>query len=478
MKLALAVVATAAAIAVPVAAAASAPPNDPFLSRQWYLTRDHALETYNAAHLLFTVRVAVIDSGVDAGHPELKNRIAAAKSFVGGSPTTDTLGHGTFVAGEIAAIPDNGVGIAGLAPSVKLLVAKVVRDDGTIPPQAEARAIRWSVRNGARVINLSLGSTRDPGDSSVDGYSQVEENAIEFAVRRGVLVVAAAGNGNDAPLKPWPYASYPAAYPHVLGVAAYGRSGNVPAFSNRDDQYVDIAAPGIDIFSLFPRNLTQRFSACSEQGYSSCGTKDFRHADGTSFASPQVAAAAAILLGTMPALRPDQVSTILKLSASDATPANGCTDCQPGPDALSGFGRLDVGAALDALTGPAPAPDRLEPNDDAGSESAIVAAPRAFTATLDSWDDPNDVYRVYLERGQRLAVVVHSSSKLDPSLVAWKPGLTSLSTATSDLRVRRSIHPPGAPEHVRFRAGRSGWYYVQVKLAAPGLGPYRIKFTF
>ena len=458
-------------------AAGSSPPNDPFVARQWYLSRDHALDTFDAAKQLFTVRVAVIDSGVDFGHPELRNRIVAHKSFVGGT-VADTIGHGTFVAGEIAAIADNSTGIAGLAPPARLVVAKVVRDDGTIPPRAEARAIRWAVRQGARVINLSLGSTRDPADPSVDGFSQVEQGAIEYAVRHGALVVAAAGNGNDAPVKPWPYASYPAAFPHVLGVGAYGRLGGVPSFSNRDDRLVDLTAPGMDIFSLFPRPLTAPFSACSEQGYSSCGTKDYRHADGTSFSSPQVAAAAALLFGEEAALRPDQVSTILKLTASDATVVNGCAECSPGPDALSGFGRLDVSAALDALQGPPPTPDRFEPNDDAGSQAAIVYHSLTATATLDWWDDPNDVYRVHLLKGQRLSVVVHAGPKIDPSIFLWKPGLQSLADARSDLRARRSIHGPGVPERIRFKAHRTAWYTLQVKLARPGLGPYRIHLTF
>ena len=481
MRRAVIVAGLAAAVAVPVAVAGGGQqPNDPFLSRQWYVGRDHALDIFETAKQLPTVRVAVIDSGVDAQHPELKNRIVAAKSFVGGSAKTDSVGHGTFVAGEIAAIADNGAGIAGLAPPARLLIAKVVRADGSIPPKAEARAIRWAVRMRARVINLSLGSTRDPGDSSVDGYSAMEKQAIEFAVRRGVLVVAAAGNGEDAPTQPWPYASYPAAFPHVLGVAAYGRSGNVPAFSNRDKQYVDLAAPGMGIFSLFPRPLTAKFTGCLDQGYSNCGTSDFRPADGTSFASPQVAAAAALLFGESPALRPDQVSTILKLTADDATPANGCAECTQGPDPLSGAGRLNIDAALSALVYP-PAPDRLEPNDDAGDEAAIVATPRAFTATLDAYDDPNDVYKVHLDRGQRLSVVVHSATDIDPSLFLWKPGLTSLAGATSDLRARRSIHAPGVPEHVRYRATKAGWYYVQVKLAQDSSayqGAYRIKLTF
>ncbi len=473
MRRALALGAAAVALAAPAAATAVTLPNDPLAQRQWYLGRDRALDIFDAAKQLFPVRVAVIDSGIDLGHPELKGRIAASHSFVGGS-MTDEVGHGTFVAGEIAAIADNGVGIAGLAPPARLVVAKVVRDDGTISPRAEARAIRWAVSQHARVINLSLGSTRDPGNPGNDGFSTAERLAIEFAVRRGVLVVAAAGNGNDAPTKPWPYASYPAAFPHVLGVGAYGRSGRVPMFSNRDDHYVDLAAPGMDIVSLFPRPLTRSFSDCLEQGYSPCGTKEYRNANGTSFSSPQVAAAAALLLGEIPSLRPDQVAEILKLTAQDATPANGCDDCTPGPDPLTGFGRLDIGSALDALPAGAPPADRLEPNDDTGRHAALVDRKLNTRATLDWWDDPTDVYRVHLNRGQGISVVVRAGPKLDPSLILWKPGLDRLADARSDLRARRSIHGPGVPERIAYRAHRSGWYYVQVKLARPGFGPYRI----
>ena len=475
MKRSLFLVALAAGLAVPAAAVASAP-NDPLAPRQWYLARDRALDVFDAAQQLFAIRVAVIDSGIDRDHPELRGRIAASRSFVGGS-VADQQGHGTFVAGEIAAIADNGTGIAGIAPSARLLVAKVVRDDGAIPPRAEARAIRWAVRSGARVINLSFGSVRDPADPGRDGFSSPERRAIQRAVRRGVLVVAAVGNGNNAPQKPWPYASYPAAFPHVLGVGAYGRSGGVPSFSNRDDQYVDLAAPGMDMVSLFPRSLTSRNTGCAEQGYSICGPKEYRHADGTSFASPQIAGAAAVLLGQMPLLRPDQVGAILKTTAADATPANGCDACTPGPDALTGFGRLDVGAALNALNGTLPAPDRLEPNDDVGAAAATVYDRLNTRATLDWWDDPSDVYRVYLRRGQGISAAVRSS-KVDPSIILWKPGLHALADARSDLRARRSIHGPGVVERLAYRARRGGWFSLQVKLARPGFGPYRIRLAF
>ena len=476
MRRVLALGAAAVALAAPATAVAFTPPNDPLVPRQWYLGRDRALDIFDAAKQLIPVRVAVIDSGVDASHPELRGRIAASKSFVGGT-TNDQFGHGTFVAGEIAAIADNRVGIAGLAPPARLVIAKVVEPDGTIPPKAEARAIRWAVRQHARVINLSFGSVRDPANGVNDGYSSAERHAIESAVRRGVLVVAAVGNGTDAPSRPWPYASYPAAFPHVLGVSTYGKSGRVPMFSNRDGQYVDISAPGMDIVSLFPRSLTKSYPDCVDQGYSLCGTKEYRNANGTSFSTPQVTAAAALLLGEVPVLRPDQISQILRTTADDAKPSNGCDECSPGPDALTGWGRLDIDAAMGELAGGGPPADKLEPNDDTGSHAALVDGKLSVRATLDWWDDPNDVYRVHLVRGQRLSVFV-ASPKVDPSIVLWKPGLHALADARSDLRARRSIHPLGAPERIRFKAYRTAWYTLQVKLARPGFGPYRIHLSF
>jgi hypothetical protein len=138
-----------------------------------------------------------------------------------------------------------------------------------------------------------------------------------------------------------------------------------------------------------------------------------------------------------------------------------------------------VGAALAALNGPLPAPDRLEPNDDAGSRwAATIYGKLNVRATLDWWDDPNDVYRFYLKRGQRTSAVVRAGSRIDPSIVLWKPGLRSLAGARPGLRARRSIHGPGVPERLAYRARTSGWYSLQVKLARPGFGPYRIRLAF
>ena len=125
----------------------------------------------------------------------------------------DTSGHGTFVAGEIAAAVDNGRGIAGLSPSARLLIAKVVGDDGTVSPSVEAQAIRWVVARGARVVNVSLGGVRDPQDGQHSGFSPVEQRAIDYAVAQGALVVASVGNNPYEGGGPWPFAGLPGRAP-------------------------------------------------------------------------------------------------------------------------------------------------------------------------------------------------------------------------------------------------------------------------
>ena len=149
-------------------------PNDPFVFRQWYLGQIRAFDYWQQLPPLPTIKVAVIDSGIDAKHDEFQGQIYAAKSFVSSGARVDTQGHGTFVAGEIAAATNNGVGIAGIGFPVLLLIGKVVRKDGMIPLKAEAKAIRWAVDQGARVINLSLAGLRDPLDPRRDTYSPRE----------------------------------------------------------------------------------------------------------------------------------------------------------------------------------------------------------------------------------------------------------------------------------------------------------------
>ena len=451
-------------------------PNDPL--RQWHLTANRAFDFWDAAPLLPPVRVAVIDSGIDATHPEFVGKIADAESFVGGSARVDPEGHGTFVAGLIAAGVDNAAGIAGMAPSAELLVAKVVNGDDLIDVEAEVRAIRWAVENGADVINMSLGGLRDPRNPDLDAYSALEEAAIGYAHGKGVVVVAAVGNSEEKPPAPWRFASYPAALPHVLGVSALARDGSVPAFSNRDRIYNDITAPGQGILSTFPLDLTGSAKECAEQGYSSCASEDFenfRKGEGTSFAAPQVSAAAAVLLAVHPTLRPEQVTALLTRTARDVNAATGCRACPLQRDALTGWGRLDVTAALRQLSGQIPARDRLEPNDDAGERAAhLWGQTIRLEATLDFWDDQNDVYAIRLRRGQPVYVSVRGPPGHDMNLILWSPGTTHVNDLASIGRVARQSARPGSREYLSYRAPKAGTYYVQVKLGARGAGRYKL----
>jgi hypothetical protein len=369
-----------------------------------------------------------------------------------------------------------------MTPAAELLVAKVVTAERTIPVEAEAKAIRWAVAQGARVINMSLGGLRDPLDPSRDTYSALEADAIAYAVSNDVVVVAAVGNGDQAPSQPWSYASYPAALPHVLGVSALARDGSAPPFSNRDAVFNDLAAPGEEIVSTFPRKLTAGARpACAEQGYSLCASEEYRAAEGTSFAAPQVSAAAATLLATRPDLSADQVTALLTRSAVDVSAPTGCRQCPLGRDHLSGWGRLDVTAALVVLgVDQIVPPDRYEANDDAGKRAYPLwfqGTRRQLSATLDYWDDQNDVYRVFLRRNERLLASVVGPRRTDITLALWGPGTYEVDDlAEQDLRVRLSSRP-GPNEYLSYRAPAAGFHYVHVKLTAQGgpeNGSYRL----
>jgi subtilisin family serine protease len=471
-RLALALVASAATLAVPAVALAF-DNLEPLAAKEWYVEQDQAWTYWSAPPQLAPVKVAVIDSGIDGSHPEFAGRVVAARSFVGGSPFHDDQGHGTFVAGEIGANPFNSEGIAGLAFNAQLMIAKVVGADGNVSLRGEVAAIHWAVDNGARVINLSLGGVRDPLDPSLDTYSPLEQAAIAYAYSKGAVIVAAVGNGPQSPATPWNFAHYPSALPHVIGVSAIRQSGSVPDYSNRDTVYNDIAAPGDAMFSTIPQNLVDASRpGCTDHPYSDCGPFEFREAIGTSFAAPQVSAAAALLLGENPALRPDQVAWLLERSADDATPATGCASCAPGRARFTGWGTLDVNAALVELTTTAlPPADHYEPNDDAGPWAhALPPLPRTIEATLDYWDDNIDVYRVHLDKGRRLFARVTPATGNAVRMELWAPGTERVEGLDAqEPRLARS-KLAGRQARLAYRARKTGTYYLELKLVQKNTG--------
>ena len=270
----------------------------------------------------------------------------------------------------------------------------------------------------------------------------------------------------------------------MLGVSALARNGTSPAFSNRDAVYNDVAAPGEDIFSTFPRRLTADRPECQDQGYTPCATDQFRPPEGTSFAAPQATAAAADLLGVRPSLRPEQVIALIERNADDATASSGCRRCDPGRDPLTGWGELDVAAAIAALDRPLPPRDAYEPNDDAGPDAYRLYFPagakaRFVRASTDFWDDQDDVYAVRLRPGERLFVSLVPASSNDVVLALWLPSTVSVSDlAHQDLRVRLS-NRPGRRERLAYTAPHDGWYQLQVRLTAPTPDPvaYRLSIV-
>ena len=447
-------------------------PSDPLLYLQWYLGAIRAFEFWELRPELSAVKVAVIDSGIDATHPEFAGRIAATRSFVRSPATVDTIGHGTMVAGLIAASMDNAEGIAGVGFPVQLLIGKVVGAGGSITIEAEAKAIRWAADAGARVINLSLGGhrdprRRDPENPPFDTYSALEQAAIEYAVGRGAVVVAATGNCQTSKC-PYRYASYPAALPHVIGVGALSQDNTVPSFSNRDTVFNDLAAPGDGIVSTFPTALTE--PGCLEGAYSVCALSSLRSGRGTSFAAPLVAASAALLFAQNPSLTASQVGALLQETAQDVG--------APGRDSATGSGRVSVRDSIAALAAPLPPTDRYEVNDDVGERAHALPKRRksiVLRATIDFFDDPSDVYRVYLREGQRLRARLRGLSGR-PTLVLWRPETRAVREIT--LLTLRSgdvlAHEAGLDPRLSFRARRSGWHSVEVKAPKRGGGAYRL----
>ena len=186
-----------------------------------------------------------------------------------------------------------------------------------------------------------------------------------------------------------------------------------------------------------------------------------------------MSAAAALVLALKPELRPEQVTQLLERTAVDLDP--------PGRDGFSGWGKLDIAAALQAAVGsPAPPADRLEANDGAGSLAPeLFGRRRELTATIDYWDDDLDVYRVKLHAQQRIWVRLRGPAGTDANLVLWKPGTQTVEGFSPRLQANRATQSAGAgsSEHFAYRAPVGGWYYLEVKLATPGSGSYTLEYV-
>jgi subtilisin family serine protease len=281
--------------------------------------------------------IAVVDSGVDLNHPDLKaNIVSGGQDFVDNDATPqDENGHGTHVAGTIGAVGNNGVGISGVAWKAHLLPVRVLNANGRGSVSTVLKGEEYAAAAGAKVVNLSLGGAAP---------SQPEYDALRAA--SSTLFVVAAGNaGANVDVTD----SYPCAYdlPNVICVAATGGRDELADFSNYGASSVDIAAPGVDILSTYP------------QGMRTSERPGYEWMSGTSMATPEVAGAAALLLSRDVALTPWQVRAKLMAGADPVADLKG---------KVASGGRLDV---LGAMNADAPPAD--------GAPSAALTAPSART---------------------------------------------------------------------------------------------------
>ena len=309
----------AAAIALLPATAAHA---DGIRAKQWALDAMHTQEAWQTTKGK-GITVAVLDTGVDDEHPDLAGNVLTGKDMVGfgaGRGDRPWARHGTAMAGIIAGHghgAGDADGVMGIAPEAEILPVRVILEDGdsargkarNTRGNALAEGIRWAADHDADVINLSL------GDDSKSAHPEASEDAaVQYALKKGSVVVASAGNGGEK----GDHISYPAAYPGVIAATAVDRYGTRASFSTRR-WYATVSAPGVDVVIADP-------------------DRKYYEGWGTSAASAFVSGAVALIKAAHPGLSPAQIKQLLEDTARDA-PTGGRDDAR-------GFGFVDPAAAI------------------------------------------------------------------------------------------------------------------------------------
>jgi type VII secretion-associated serine protease mycosin len=273
--------------------------NDTYRSQQWALNALKA-ETVHEKTRGSGVTVAVIDTGVKSSHSDLSGNVLSGVDYVSpGTSANDESGHGTHVAGIIAALHNNSRGIAGFAPKAKILPVRVLDRNGSGTSANVAKGIIYAADRGAKVINLSLGSNQS---------STAMQSAIAYAIGKNVLVVAAAGNSGCGLLGS--ATEYPAAYSGVVGVGAVTQSMSRASYS-ACGTWVDVVAPGDRIISTMIQNSV---------GLGCSSSANYCTISGTSFSTPYVAAAGALAIARR-GWSQSTVASRLQSTATDLSPA-------------------------------------------------------------------------------------------------------------------------------------------------------------
>ncbi len=240
---------------------------------QWAWAKIQAYQAWDISTGSVSVKVAVVDTGIDNSHPDLP-AVVAQKDFINSDNNAeDDNGHGTHVAGTIGAQTNNSTGVAGTNWNVSLVAAKVLNRSGSGSYSAVANGIIWVADNGAKVINLSLGGSAP---------SVTLKNAVNYAWNKGAVLACSAGNSGTSAK------NYPAAYPNCIAVAATNQNDQKASFSNYGSKWVDVAAPGVAILSTLPNTSVY---LNTQYGY----YQNYDSLAGTSMAAPHVAGLAGLV---------------------------------------------------------------------------------------------------------------------------------------------------------------------------------------
>lgn len=273
------------------------------------------------------VKIGIIDTGIQKDHPDLASNMITGYDFVNNdNDANDDNGHGTHVAG-IAAASSNSLGVVGVSHSSQLMPIKVLNSQGYGYLSDVAKGVYFAADNGARVINLSLGSTSD---------SLLLRDAINYAANKGVLIVAAAGNDGGAPC------SYPAAYSNAVCVVATDSRNLLASFSNIGGE---LAAPGVYNYSTYLGST-------------------YRYLSGTSMATPHVSGAAALLMSICTTCSSSEIRTLMRETAVDLG--------EIGKDILFGYGLVDLTTAVATLQ---PTPVEETPTEETPTEEQPAPEP-------------------------------------------------------------------------------------------------------
>lgn len=397
----------------------TATPNDPAYAQgyQKYLKTIRMSSAWDKVKDARSQVVAVVDTGVDRTHSDLSGKLLTGYNAISpGQAPNDDNGHGTMVAGIVAAGTGNGEGIAGVVWYGRVMPIKVLDGNGQGFDADIAEGITWAADHGAKVINLSLGGTQD---------SPALADAVKYAAGKGVVIVAASGNyGDDTTV-------YPAAYPEVLAVGATDNAANLTDFSSSGD-WVDIAAPGFDITSTYPDD-------------------QYATASGTSFAAPITAGVAALVRARYPSLTAAEVQARLKRTARDAGPR--------GLDPYYGAGFLDAYAAVGGTPAAAFAQRSLgtgEPNDVPARAASFTTS---TTGTM-AMEGDVDWYRFDSAARRTIQITVTPPAFSEARAQNFDP---KLSVYNADLELIGSVdaEPYGKPERMKL-AVNAGATYVKV----------------